>query len=200
MKLSVLLMFISFSSIASESLWRSGDVILIPLNCYSCRYIESESGAPFSHSGVLLKIKGKWRVAQSLGEVSSLEVEKFLSMGRKGEKALHLRSNYLKALVKDKKMTLVYQNDFKGLGFDPSYEWNNFAADGSELLYCSEFITKFLNRFLAKKIIPGKMDYSSNWDYWFQYFSGNVPQNEAGNSPADFFFSKDFQKIRYLKL
>jgi hypothetical protein len=200
MKLSVLLMFISFQGVASSSLWRSGDVLLIPLNCYSCRYIESESGAPYSHSGVLLKIKGKFQVAQSLGEVSTLSTEEFLSMGRKGEKALHLRSKYLASSVKDQKMSQVYKNDFKGLGFDPQYRWNNFAADGSELLYCSEFITKFLNRFLSKQILPGKMDYSYNWDYWFQYFSGKVPQNEIGNSPADFFFSKDFKKIRAISL
>jgi hypothetical protein len=200
MKLSVLLMFISFSSIASEGLWRSGDVILIPLNCYSCRYIESESGAPFSHSGVLLKIKGKWRVAQSLGEVSSLEVEKFLSMGRKGEKALLLRAKFLDKKISSQSMNKIFKRDFKGLGFDPSYRWDNFAADGTELLYCSEFVTKFLNRFLTKKIIPSKMDYSHNYDYWLNYFAGDVPQNELGNSPADFYFSKEFIKVEEIAL
>ncbi len=121
-------------------------------------------------------------------------------MGRKGEKALHLRAKYLKSSLTDHEMTKVYKRDFEGLGFDPEYRWNNFAADGSELLYCSEYITKFLNRFLSKKIIPGKMNYSTNWDYWFSYFNGEVPQNEAGNSPADFYFSKDFKKMRYIAL
>jgi hypothetical protein len=97
-------------------------------------------------------------------------------------------------------MEKVFNRDFKGLGFDPEYRWNNFQADGSELLYCSEYITKFLNRFLSKKIIPKAMDYSNNWDYWFNYFNGDVPQGEAGNSPADFYFSKDFKKIKYLSL
>lgn len=200
MKLSILLMFINIQAYASGFEWRTGDVLLIPLNCYSCRYIESETGAPYSHSGVLLKVAGVWRVAQSLGEVSTLSVERFLSMGRKGEKALVLRNSFLNKSASEAKMARVFEEDFQGLGFDSEYRWNNFAEDGSELLYCSEFITKFLNRFLTKKIKPGIMDYSQNWDYWFQYFNGAVPQNEAGNSPADFFFSKDFKKIKRILL
>jgi hypothetical protein len=55
MKLSVFLFFISINLFSRELPWRSGDTLLIALNCYSCRYNESESGAPFSHSGVLLR-------------------------------------------------------------------------------------------------------------------------------------------------
>jgi hypothetical protein len=39
------------------------------------------------------------------------------------------------------------------------------------------------------------MDYTHNYDSWANYFDGDVPQNELGNSPADFYFSKDFIKL-----
>ena len=196
MKIAVILsILLPLGVFASD--FKNGDVILLPLNCYSCRYIESETGAPYSHSGVVLRIAGELRVAQSLGEVKSFALSDFLAMGRKGTKALHLRSKFLKS---SKGMVKDYLKNFKGLRFDSKYRWNNFDSDGRELLYCSEFITKFLNRYLSKKLIPSPMDYRSNWDYWFNYFDGEVPQGEPGNSPADFYFSKDFKHLRKIRL
>lgn len=177
--------------------WRNGDVLLLPLNCYSCTVIENETGAPYSHSGILLKIKGKWRVAQSLGVVKTFSVQDFLAMGRKGKHALQVRPKYL---VNSSKMSSTYLKDFKGLPFDSSYRWDNFDEEGRELLYCSEFITKLLNRFLTKVIVPSPMDYTSNWNYWLNYFAGDVPQGQPGNSPADFYFSKDFKHLSKIKI
>ncbi|MBK22799.1 MAG: hypothetical protein CME70_02245 [Halobacteriovorax sp.] len=188
-------LFLPLCAFSSE--WRNGDIILLPLNCYSCRYIESETGAPFSHSGLLIKIEGKWRVTQSLGEVKSFSVNEFLSMGRKGEKALHIRAKYLKST---RGMAKDYTENFRGLPFDSKYLWNNFDLEGRELLYCSEFITKLLNNYLAKKLVPKKMDFRDNWEYWYNYYSGDVPQGEPGNSPADFYFSKDFLHLRNINL
>lgn len=193
----LLLAFLINSSVFATE-WRNGDVLLIPLNCYSCSYIEQASGAPYSHSGVLLKIKGKWRVAQSLGVVKTFSVQEFLAMGRKGRTALQVRPKYL--VGTNKQMVKTYLKKYKGLPFDSNFLWDNFDEEGRELLYCSEFITKLLNQFLSKPIIPAPMDYSSNWEYWNNYFNGDVPQGHPGNSPADFFFSKDFKHLSKIKL
>ena len=198
LKLGIFVLISSFlANTGFSNIWEDGDVLLLPLNCYSCRYIENETGAPYSHSGVLLKINNQWAVAQSLGKVKTFSVSEFLSMGRKGAKALHLRSKFLGS---SKKMVSTYLKKYKGLAFDSSYRWDNFDEEGRELLYCSEFISKFLNQFLTKKIKPKAMDYSSNWEYWFNYFNGDVPQGEPGNSPADFFFSADFTHLRKIQL
>lgn len=190
------LMILSFN--IKASVWKEGDVLLLPLRCYSCTVIESETGAPYSHSGVLFKVNGKWRVAQSLGEVNTLSLREFKKMGRGGEHILHLRPKHIKKSFYS--MEYVFKKYYEGLPFDSRYLWNNFNEDGEELLYCSEFVLKFLNHFLSKKIVPNQMDFSENWDFWYEQWDGNVPQGQPGISPADFYYSKDFKVIRKINL
>jgi hypothetical protein len=74
--------------------------------------------------------------------------------------------------------------------------WNNVDEKGNELLYCSEFVSKFLDRFLNLPTIPYPLSFKKNFQYWNGYFKGKIPEGELGNSPA--FFSTD-ERFEFLK-
>jgi hypothetical protein len=81
-------------------------------------------------------------------------------------------------------MDLYFDQKMNGLSFDPYYLWDNVDEKGNELIYCSEMVQKTLNSALSTPLPTTKMDFTPNWDYWYRYYNGNVPQGAAGNSPG----------------
>lgn len=192
MKLFFILFFLSFSLSAFEL--QSGDIILISFNCYECRVIEDETNSPFSHSGViLLNDKKEVMVAQSLQKVRLSTLSEFLNNKTPGTKAAIYRplefekKNDLGLL--SQKMFEVFNQDYRDLPFDSDYKWDNFDKNGRESLYCSEFVAKFLDNFLNQKTQLFLLSYQKNYNFWYHYFKGHVPEGELGNSPAS--LSKD---------
>lgn len=191
------LLFCLFTAEAFEL--QSGDVVLISFNCYECRVIELETNSKFSHSGVVIKNEQQEiRIGQSLGFVALYPVEEFLKKKTPGtavavyrpKELLHVNPADQKEI--DHNMLDTFNSDFKGLPFDVRYLWDNFDSQGRELLYCSEFIAKFLDRFLNSPTIPYPLSYKKNEQYWLQYFKGNIPEGVLGNSPAAFSQDKRF--------
>lgn len=179
--------FFSFSIPAFEL--QSGDIVLISFNCYECKVIESETNSAFSHSGVILKNENnEVMVAQALTQVRTSLLQDFLKYKTPGTKAFVFRpfelENIKNFLELEKKMRKVFVQEFKGLPFDSKYIWNNFDERGRELLYCSEFVAKFIDLFLSTPSIVFPLTYQKNYEYWFKYFKGQVPEGEMGNSPA----------------
>ncbi len=181
---------------------RSGDVLLLSLHCYECRMIESETESLFSHSGVVvLNEQNELRVAQSLGRVALYTIKDFTKNITPGTYVHVYRAKEFKNLSPRKKTELsftmldVFNEQFAGAPFDSKYIWNNTNADGKELLYCSEFIAKFLDTFLKEKTNLSIISYSKHYDYWLKYFKGQVPMNELGNSPASFSRDHRFEFI-----
>lgn len=171
----------------------SGDVLLISFNCYECRVIESETNSLFSHSGVIVKNEKKEiRVGQSIGFVALYSVDEFLKNKTPGtlvsvyrpKEFIHLTGAEQSSL--EQRMLETFNLNFKGAPFDVRYIWNNFDRQGRELLYCSEFIAKFLDHFLGAPTIPFPLSYKKNEQYWFKYFKGDIPEGTLGNSPASF--------------
>lgn len=172
---------------------KAGDVLLISFNCYECRVIESETNSKFSHSGVIVKNESnEMLVGQSLGQVALYPLEQFLKNKTPGTSVAVYRPKEfqnLKAAERaslEERMLTTFNSTFKGAPFDVKYLWNNFDKQGRELLYCSEFIAKFLDHFLGAATIPYPLTYKQNEAYWFQYFHGVIPEGELGNSPAAF--------------
>lgn len=203
-------LFVILTLVFSTNIWgsqlhiselRVGDVLLISLNCYTCRMIESETQSPFSHSGiVLIDENNKVRIAQSLGKVAHYSYEDFAKNKTPGTLVHVYRARQLigkEGLEKD--FLDVFNEKFKGAPFDSKYSWNNFSSDGQELLYCSEFIAKFIDYFLIEKSIPTPISYRKNYEYWLMYFKGVVPEGELGNSPASFMRDQRFEFIGTLK-
>ncbi len=181
---------------------KAGDVVLLSLNCYECRVIESETDSLFSHSGVVVVDEnGRTRIAQSLGRLDhfsfaeftkNITPKTFVHVYRPRE--LKNLSNEKRALL-EKVMMDVFNEKFKNAPFDSRYMWNNFNAQGVELLYCSEFIAKFLDHFLSLKTTIAPISYKKHYDYWLKYFKGQVPDGELGNSPASFSRDPRFEFI-----
>jgi hypothetical protein len=202
--LSILLCLFTFPLFAKFNLadLRAGDVLLISLNCFECRMIESETNSAFSHSGVVVVDQnGQLKIAQSLGRLDLFTYEAFtknktpqstLSVYRPKE-FKNIKGLKLKKLELD--MYNVFVEKFKNAPFDSKYLWNNFSTSGAELLYCSEFIAKYLDYFLSKKTIPFPITYQKHYDYWLQYFKGVVPEGELGNSPASFSRDERFEFV-----
>lgn len=192
-----------------NSLWaltlkdlRAGDVVLLSLNCYECRMIESETESLFSHSGVvIIDEAGNTKIAQSIGRVAMDTFADFTKNKTPGTFVHVYRPRELKSLTGihyDKltsSMRDIFNSHFKGAPFDSKYVWNNFNSQGVELLYCSEFIAKFLDFFLSEKTKIAPISYSKHYDYWLKYFHGNVPLNELGNSPASFSRDSRFEFV-----
>lgn len=189
-----LLFLVSLSAHAlTASDLKAGDVVLLSLNCYECRMIESETESLFSHSGVVVvDEQGRTRIAQSLGRLDHFSFAEFTKNITPGTFVHVYRPKELKNLTKEKRALLekvmldVFNEKFKNAPFDSKYIWNNFNANGVEYLYCSEFIAKFLDHFLTKKTITAPISYKKHYDYWSKYFKGQVPDGELGNSPASF--------------
>lgn len=172
---------------------KAGDVVLLSLNCYECRMIESETESLFSHSGVVIVDEtGRTRIAQSLGRLDHFSFGDFTKNITPGTKVHVYRPREFKTLSSEKRVLMqkvmldIFNEKFKNAPFDSKYIWNNFNAAGVEYLYCSEFIAKFLDHFLSKKTITLPISYKKHYDYWSKYFKGSVPDGELGNSPAAF--------------
>jgi len=172
---------------------QNGDVLLISFNCYECRVIESETDSKFSHSAVIIKNENhEIRVGQSLGFVALYPLGEFLKNKTPGTNVSVFRPKEFQNLkIEDRnfleeKMIAIFNSNFKGAPFDEKYLWNNFDVKGRELLYCSEFIAKYLDHFLETSTVPYPLTYKKNEDYWLKYFKGVIPEGELGNSPASF--------------
>ena len=188
----VFIYLLSLNSYASVEL-QAGDVLLISFNCYECRVIESETNSKFSHSGVIVKDSDhNIRVAQSLGSVALYPLEQFTKNKTPGTNVSVYRPKQFvdigdgERTSLEERMLLVFNTVYKGAPFDEAYKWNNFDSSGRELLYCSEFIAKFLDHFLNSPTVPYPLTYKKNEAFWIRYFRGVIPEGELGNSPSSF--------------
>lgn len=175
-----------------------GDILLQPLQCWSCGLIEQEENTKYAHSGMVVSLE-PLLVAESISEAHAIPYELFRARNKKGEplKVMRLKDKKLQTKLK-RGFYQRFERDYKGIKFDPYYLWNNVDQNGRELMYCSEFISKMLEAHLEISMPIKRMQFLKNRDYWFQYFNGRIPDGEWGNSPADFEKSDLFSHVGYL--
>ncbi|MFP5492228.1 MAG: YiiX/YebB-like N1pC/P60 family cysteine hydrolase [Bacteriovoracia bacterium] len=186
--LILLLALISLGSYASEL--QVGDVILQPLRCYSCGLIEAQEKSSFSHMGLVISTTSGVKIAEALGQVRIVTLAEFLAKGdsTRAHKIMRPRE----------KVTFDFMTTIEpwlGAEFDRAFRWDNLGRDGREAFYCSEMVTKLLNKFLKNKMPTKPMDFSENFAAWSAYFNGDVPQGEPGISPGDYEHSKLFKWV-----
>lgn len=185
----ILVLFFVFVSLKTLALplsdLQTGDIILLDMDCFSCELIENETGGPFSHSGIVLKLGSQVYVAQSLGSVHHIPLQAFLGYSNKVPHVI--RPKHIN-FSKKRKLLENYKRKYLGMDFDHDYVWDD------EKLYCSEFIYKLLKSVYAiEKFKPTPMTYDKNPKGWEIYFGGKLPPSgKLGLSPNDFFFSTGF--------
>lgn len=166
-----------------------GDILLQPLDCWSCSLIEDEEQTIYSHMGIVLSLNPVM-VADSRRRVERQPLSSFNSITEKGQQIRVLRFRNEKIVDEFKNRSLdfahLFTTEFEGLAYDHDFRWNNLDANGNQKLYCSEMVAKLLQAFLGIDTVGKYMHFSRNPDQWARYFRGNVPVGLWGNAPADF--------------
>ena len=197
----LLSVFASVTAIASPDL-KVGDIILQPLDCWTCSLIEAEERTIYSHMGLVLEVHPRILVGEAFGTVKLTPLEEFAQKTQRNQRMLVLRlknPNMTEFLGQQKSpLMAVFRGVFLHKPYDPEFLWDNVDRSGNEKFYCSEFIAKLLSGFLRVTFPIKRMHYNVNRSAWEKYFNGNVPDGKWGNSPADFERSGLFYKVREL--
>lgn len=176
-----------------------GDILLQPLNCWSCSLIKAQEKTIYSHMGLVIETKPQVKVVEALGTVRTVTFESFRSRNQKGQRLSVRRFRHQKAVeyIQDNKEIFkeYFENSFSGLEYDHEFLWNNFDDKGFEKLYCSELISKMLSGFLRIEMPVKRMRFDVNREAWLRYFNGNPPDSQWGNSPGDFERSELFYEV-----
>ncbi len=169
---------------------RVGDILLQPLDCWSCDLIEAQENTIYSHMGLVIQVHPRVEVIEALGSVKRLPLAEFARKTESGERlaVLRFRNDDLVGHLgaNQARLSHYFDQSFRGLAYDDEFLWNNFGADGKEKLYCSEMITKLLFSFTGVELPMKRMRYDVNRDAWIRYFRGTPPDDKWGNSPGDF--------------
>ncbi len=190
-------LFISLTSWSSVDL-KVGDVLLQPLDCWSCTLIEDEEQTIYSHIGIVVAVNPVM-VAEARGKVKMLSLAEFDSTTEKGQRISVLRFQNSKIVSelnsRSSEFLSLFRNEFEGLDYDKAFLWDNFDEKGQQKLYCSEMVAKLLQAFLGIDPIVKRMHFSRNRTMWERYFKGDVPVGKWGNAPADFERSEWFFEV-----
>jgi hypothetical protein len=190
-------LLLSHANAMGEAELKTGDVLLQSIPCYVCAMIEAEENAPFSHIGLVLKEGNQVSVLQSWLKVQALPLKTSLSFRKVNTQTRVLRAVDARGeeiQFDSAVFRAVFDQDFAGKSYDAAFLWNNADTLG-EKYYCSEFVAKFLNRFLPIALKTKPMHYNQYRGDWIRYFRGTPPDGLPGISPADFDNSNLFKRV-----
>ena len=189
------------SAVQASTPLKTGDVLLLPVQCHLCQMIEAEEHTPYAHAGVVLIENQQPQILEAWDRVSKTPLANFLRRRKKNSHALLLRpitSQGAEVRIKHEALSALYDSEFKGHSYDRDFLWDNRDARG-ETLYCSELVAKLLNPFLPRPIPTKPMHYDQYREQWIQYFHGAPPTGKPGLSPGDFERSPLFKKKTYFE-
>lgn len=174
----------------------TGDILLQPLNCWSCRLIEQQEDSEYSHIGIVIIDNGKVKVAEAYGQVQLVSLADFLKKTHP-EKSVKVRRldhhffNFENFETKIKDSV----NRFLGNPYDRRFLWEN-SINGKEAIYCSELVYKVIYpQVKFWDLAPKIMLFDQNAQLWDRYFRGETPRGKLGISPEDFNKSRDFRTL-----
>ena len=206
LKVGKMVKFFIVSFLIPLRLWsfelKVGDVLLQPLDCWSCSLIEAQENSVYSHMGVIIETHPTVLVAEALGSVRIRDLSEFNARTSKRESVLVLRLQDRQGVdyLQDQKFAFqkLFKSQFENLKYDQDFLWDNYDEKGNEKLYCSEMVTKLLNKFLGVQIPRKHMMFDINREQWILFFKGLPPDGHEGNSPATFEKSNLFFQVGYL--
>jgi hypothetical protein len=182
------------SMFLSLNLWaidlKVGDVLLQPLNCWSCVLIEAQEETIYSHVALIIQTEPSVLVAEALGKVKTVSLEEFKSRTEPGQRisVRRFRDPKTTGAIHHHKTALkkYFDRFFTDLNYDHDFRWDNLDEAGKEKMYCSEFVAKILSGFLRIEASVKRMRFDKNREAWIRFFRGTPPDDEWGNSPGDF--------------
>lgn len=195
-KFILILALLPFSAFGLEL--KVGDIILQPLQCWTCYLIMAQEKSSYSHMGLVVQTRPEVLVAESLGSVKLTPLKEFLGRARGFNHSVRRfkdQSVVRYFFLQQKEFLKFFKEHYEGLPYDPQFLWENSDENGREKLYCSEMIAKVLEEFLRIEMPVKKMKYDINRDHWIEYFKGNPPDGKWGNAPADFERSPLFYEV-----
>ena len=192
----------SYASVPWHKL-RTGDVLLLSLDCWVCKLIEAEEGLPFSHLALVyrdqtgIKLVESWTRGVEIKTVEDFLKDKKINNQQKIVVLRHPSFFRSRFLQRDFLETL---KTFLGKKYDPHFLWNNKDEEQKPLYYCSEFVFHFLKSILKNNLLlkTKKMTFDKNVQHWQKYFFNlrqKIPAGQEGISPADFVKSQEFKII-----
>jgi hypothetical protein len=193
------LLILSSSFVRAETRLNVGDILLQPLSCWVCTLIENEEETIYSHMGVVLKTTPEIIIGEAWGSVKQTSLSEFKMKTEKGQKIkiLRFQNEKIVSVLEQNapQFFSLYNEEFNGNKYDGEFLWHNFDDQGSEKLYCSEFVSKLFQAYLRIEMPIKRMHFDKYPDQWNKYFKGKVPRGEWGNSPGDFDRSELFHEI-----
>jgi hypothetical protein len=183
---------------------RNGDILLQPLNCYLCNVIEEQEKSIYSHSGVAARSQdGRVFVFESIGGESPVSLSAFAARTQKAQRIRVVRPLEFEGKGPSlDSLAAVLDAHFSPLIFDKGMRWDNRDEEGRELLYCSEFVAKFLSYFLREPYGTKPMRFDVRRPFWIEFFGGAVPDGEPGIAPSDFLrspLSRDLGDLEFFQ-
>ena len=152
---------------------REGDILFQSLpRAPLADAIEGVTASPWSHCGILLKVDGRWVVAESIGHVRYTPLYDWILRGRR----FRVDSYRLKQLPTDFRDRVVSQVELlHGKFYDIRY------APEDDEIYCSELVYKVYDRALDIKIGEWERFGDLNW----KPFEAFIRELEKGPVPLD---------------
>jgi hypothetical protein len=191
MKLILLILSLQMQAHAIDL--KVGDLLLQPLNCFSCSLIEQQTQSPYSHIGVIIAIQEKQVfVAEAFMQVRVQSLQEFARKTQKGERIKIRRPFFVSA-----DFYQTYLERFDGLNYDAKFLWSNFDEKG-EKIYCSELVYKLFELTFMQTPRLKPMLFDINPEHWQRYFQGHVPIGELGIAPSDFDDDNLYEHIGFL--
>lgn len=187
----------SFAFAISPSELKTGDLILLPLDCDLCELIRGEEKSDYSHIGVYLEPN---QVLEAWGSVKSTSLSSFVNRKKIAVPVLVKRPNFN---VPTQRAKNIFEKIYSGLDYDSYFKWSRRPTTinrANKALYCTEFAYFFLLHFGHNVPRPKAMHFEYNRDAWINYFSklnpaGSPPDDEPGLSPGDFERFNGFENL-----
>jgi hypothetical protein len=174
---------------------RPGDLLLQSVRCWVCSLIELETQSRYSHIAMVYAVdKDKVKIAEAyFPRVQLIELDEFLFKTNPNTKIKILRSK--QAISVDQFQAAV--QTYVGLSYDDQFE---FETDIVSKIYCSELVYRVYNDLNLASPALKPMNFERYYDYWEQYFTGEVPSGKLGVAPADFDQSDLFETMGNLNV
>ncbi len=175
---------------------KEGDLIFQESTSEQAKAIQLATHSRYTHAGIILKVKGDWKVLEAVQPVKYTKLESFINRGVKRHYVVKRLSNYDQLVNESILMKIkVVGNRYLGKKYDIYFEWND------DRIYCTELIWKIYKKTLNIEI--GKLEKLSSFDLSHPYvknlmkkrYGENIPYDELVISPESMFQSNQLVTV-----